>query len=154
MAQREWAIRGLNKLLAAAVLFAVVFSVGSGVLLWFTSAPGWPLTNVVVEWIVLLAGSYWVARWLLRGVADLDVRLALASWYVGSRVGLLIAWASIEPQQALRSAANILSLGLLPVAGGDWSVGQAVFALAANLLVAGLVWSGLQPKTQRTSASS
>ena len=154
MVQRQRAIRGLNKLLAAAALFAVVFAVGSAVLLWFTDAPGWPVTNAVVEWIVLLAGSYWVARWLLRGVAELDVRHVLASWYVGSRVGLLITLASIEPQQALRSATNILSLGLLPVAGGDWSVGQAVFAFAANLLVAGLVWSALRPKTQRTSAST
>jgi len=71
---------------------------------------------------------------------------------VGSRVGLLITLASIEPQQALRSAPNILSVGLLPVAGGDWSVGQAALSSAANLLVAGLAWSALGPKTHVSSS--
>jgi hypothetical protein len=109
-----------------------------------TGIVGGSLLGAGLETIVVILGSYWIALSLSRSRSDEPLQVALAGWYVGSRLGSLLATSASGIGAVARSIPYVVSLGLLPAWGAPWSIAQTAFAFTFNLIAAGAAFLGFR----------
>jgi hypothetical protein len=108
---------------ASVVIFGLLFCLAALLVLAAarTGIVGGALLGVGLETIVVILGSYWVALLLSRSRPYETLLVALAGWYVGSRLGILLAASAAGIDAAARAIPYVASLGLLPAWGASWS---------------------------------